>query len=267
MLSHLNNGLIGLTCMQLETDSYSKAIQSIREHLPHLQNLVGEGRGKPVKLDCYEYAERKLLSRKTFRSAESSKLLSEDNDSLSHYLENVPPNPVELQLLVATDLSTPLMNCLGSSLGISPEMFEEHLINSGWRDGVYKNPGSDTWMTRNMIKDYTSIQWYRPVKRNLSSEYDADRVTLLDDRAGCINLKEEIRNADGKPTKILLEVKPSTNILRREWELRTDPRDTSSAGSSSVWEERATIWTRQYETCRTGMSFLATSELILNPAF
>lgn len=240
---------------ELGTDSYAKVIQSLHKHLPHLRNILREGRGKPVKLECYEYAERKLLSHKTFRFAKSTELPSEDNDSLGHYLENVPSNPVQLQILVATDLSISLMNCLGASLGISVEMFEEHLLNSGWRDGHYDDSESNTWITRNMIKDYTSLKWYRPVTRILSSKYDADRKTLLSDSAGGIKWRENTRNAAGKSAKIFFEVKPFTNILRREWDLRTDPRVTSSAGASSVWEERATIWTRQHETYRTGMFF------------
>ena len=247
----------------LETDSYAKVVQSLCENLRYLQNVVCEGRGKPVKLDCYEYAEGKLLSRKTFRSAESSKLLSEDNDLLSHYLENVPPNPLELQLLVATDLSIPLMNCLGSSHGMNPEMCEEHLINSGWQDGVYHDSQSDAWITCNMIKDYTSIKWYRPMQRLLRSEYSADRFWLL--REG-IKLKD-VRYAAGKFTRQIFEVKPSTNILRREWTLSTSIEDISLRGASLLWEERATVWTRQYKTRRIGMTIFVTSGLILNPAF
>lgn len=251
---------------KLETDAYAKLVQSLHQHLPHLQNVLHQGRGKPVRIDCFEYTERKLLSHKTFRSAQSTKLLSKDNESLSDYLENVPSYPVQLQLLVATDMSIPLMNYLGSSLEISPEMFEEHLLNSGWRDGRYDDFESNTWTTRNMTKDYTSLKWYRPVKRILPNEYDRNREKLLNDKAGVIERTEDDRNAAGKSTKNFFKVYPSTNILRREWDLRTDLRGTSSAGTSSVWEERATIWTRQYETCRTGMSVSGTSALRLNPA-
>lgn len=240
-------------------------VQSLRNHLPHLKNIFHEGRAKPVKLECYEYTERNLFSHKTFCSMESSKFLSEDNDSLSHYLENGPPNLVQLQLLVATDLSTPLMNCLGSSLGISPETFEEHLLNSGWRDGRYDDSESNTWITRNMTKDYTSLKWYRPVKRRLPSEFDRNREQLLSDEAEGIEKMKSTRNAAGKSTKNILKINPSTNILRREWDLSIDLRDRSSVGIS-VWEERATVWTRQYETCRTGMSYSETSALTLNLA-
>ena len=160
------------------------------------------------------------------------------------------------------------MDCLGSSLGISPEVFEEHLINSGWCNGYYEDSESDTWITRNMIKDYVSLKWYRPVKRILSGEYDADRKNLLSDSAeGVIKWTERIRDQDNKHVQIGYKVKPCTNILRREWDLRTNPRATSVAAPSSAWEERATIWTRKYKACRTGVSLSGTSGLKLISAF
>lgn len=242
-------------------------VRSLHEHLPHLQNVLRKGRGKPAKIECYEYAERKLVLHRTFHFAESTECLSEDNNSLGQYLHYVPPNPVQFQLLVATDLSIPLMDCLGSSLGISPEAFEEHLINSGWCDGYHDDPESNTWITRNMIKDYVSLKWYRPVKRILSSEYDSPRWSLPSDNAEGVKWTKTLRNASKKPVQIEYNVKPCTNIFRRGWDLRTDPRAPWVAAPSSGWEERATIWTRKYKTCRTGMSLSVTSGLRLISAF
>lgn len=239
---------------KLENYSYPQKVRGLHKYLPHLRNVLSKGREKSVRIDCYEYAERELLSHKIFRSTESTELLSED-DSLGHYLENIPPNPVQLQLLVATDLSVPLMNCLGSSLGINAEMFEEHLLNSGWQDGRYDDSESDTWNTYHMVKDYVSIKWLRPVTRSLPSRYFEDYKTLLSQNAGGLKWTDTVRNAAGKLVKIGFQVKPWANVLRREWDLSTDPQVTTSAGSFTTWEERATIWTRQFETCRTGMSF------------
>lgn len=237
-----------------EANSYTQKVQSLHKHLPHLRNLSSKGREKPVKIECYEYAERKLYSGRTFRFTESTGLLSEDEDSLGQYLANVPSDPVQLQLLIATDLSTTLMNCLGSSLDISPEMFEEHLLNSGWRDCRYDDSESDTWITRNMIKDYTSIKWYRPVK---ASVYGVDRGI---DSAGDLQFTWTY-SSPFKLDNAYRELKPSTNIFRRDWDLRTDAKGNYSARThiSTSWEERATMWTRQFKTCRRGTSYQGTS--------
>jgi hypothetical protein len=235
---------------------YVATIRSLHGPFPHLRNVLSEGRHKHVKLDCYDYTGSKLSSRQTFSATEFGEIRSEANVSLGHALRNPPAEPVQLRLLVAEDLSNTLMECLGSTLGINPEMFEEHLLNSGWRDGCYDDPESDTWITRDIVKDYTSIKWYRPVKRSLQRPNSAtDRKNLLNQSTQSLKWTEAVPVRPGKSFGVRHELKPSINILRRDWDLRTDTDIASFVNSSAAWEERATIWTRQFEACRIGTYF------------
>lgn len=239
---------------QTGVNSYIQTARNLHDHLPHLQNVLSEGRRNPVKVDCYDYAERKLLSRRTFRSTESADLLSDDNVSLAQILENFLSTSIQLRFLVANDLSIPLMKFLGFSLSINPEMFEEHLVNAGWSNGHYDDSESDTWITRNMIKNHTSVKWYRPVRKILPGSFPSlNHEDLLDsEEDNTQKWTEKVVNPVGKPFKIEHKLKPSTNILRRSWGLRADTEVTSSASAPTALEERATIWTKQFETGRIG---------------
>lgn len=82
-------------------------------------------------------------------------------DELSHI-----PSGVRQILIVVEDLSKQNIFGLGDHFGISPEFFEEHLLNSGYgfTEEHYNDPPSTTWPTAHLTKSHKSIKWYRPVK-------------------------------------------------------------------------------------------------------
>ena len=238
---------------QLKPKPYAQALKFLRPHLPHLNNVLGSGRQEQVNVECYDYSNNALTSRRTFsRRKETDDFYMEGNVSLRKVLEGHPED-VQLRLIVAEDLSTDLIECLGSSLNISPEVFEEHLLNAGWQNGEYGDAESDTWNTRDMAKNYRTLRWYRPVKRKMQRPYSAfDWETLLDPREPSMSWTEAVPNDAGKPYGVGHSTRPSTNILRRDWNLRTDAETHVAVGDMAAWEEKATIWSRQIGGCSVG---------------
>lgn len=225
-----------------EVKPYARATRSLRKHLPHLNNVLKWSRRKQVKVECYDYSNNALSSCRKF----GDDLSTDENVSLYQVLKSYPPEDVQLRLIVAEDLSTELIECLGSSLSISPEAFEEHLLNGGWRNGKYDDPKSDTWITHDMVKNYTTLRWYRPVKRKLQRPYSAsDWENILDPGRCSMAWTEAVSNDAGKPYGVRHRMEPLTKIIRRDWSLRTNAEAHVAVGDLAAWEERATIWSRQ----------------------
>ena len=225
-----------------EAKPYARATRSLRKHLPHLNNVLKWSRRKQVKVECYDYSNNALSSCRKF----GDDLSTDENVSLHEVLKSYPPEDVQLRLIVAEDLSTELIECLGSSLSISPEAFEEHLLNGGWRNGKYDDPKSDTWITHDMVKNYTTLRWYRPVRRKLQRPYSAsDWENILDPGRCSMAWTEAVSNDAGRPYDVRHRMEPLTNIIRRDWSLKTNAESYVAVGDLAAWEERATIWSRQ----------------------
>jgi len=69
------------------------------------------------------------------------------------------------QAVFVRDLSNRLMNSLGPAFDLSPEVFEEHLVQSGFTESSYEDPDSNTWPTRFLPKQQVSLRWLSPVLR------------------------------------------------------------------------------------------------------
>ena len=221
--------------------TYTRATRSLQKHLPHLNNVLKLSRRKQIKVECYDYSNGALSSCRTF----GDDLSTDENVSLQQVLESYPPEDVQLRLIVAEDLSTELIECLGSSLNISPEAFEEHLSNGGWQNGKYDDPKSDTWITHDMVKNYTTLRWYRPVKLKLQRPYSASDWEYLLNPGWRMVWTEAVPNDAGKPYGVRHMMEPLTNIIRHGWSLKTNAEAHVAAGDLAAWEERATIWSRQ----------------------
>ncbi|PLN81104.1 hypothetical protein BDW42DRAFT_185628 [Aspergillus taichungensis] len=143
------------------------------------------------------------------------------------------------RIFLVEDLSVRAIHCFGETFGITPEFFEEHLLNSGWRGAKYDDPPAQSWTTAKMPKSYTSIQWFRPVYRRLPIFSRRDREDLLDvDKDGLEY------TSGGSPVNIRAE----TNIFRSEWDLRINPRGTMEDMGEFGLVERASIWRKFDET-------------------
>ena len=233
---------------------YASAIETLGLHLPHLTNVRTSSRQKNVSVTCYDYSDNLIASAKTPSAMQSSnELQTAEGISLQRYLGEVPSNNLQLRLIVTNDLSTDLIECLGTSLSMSPEVYEEHLVNSGWQHGMDNDQEPDTWITRDMKKTHISVKWYRPVKRVLQRPYStSDRLKFLDSRTHGFSWSEIVPGRLGKSHGVQHVSTPATNIFRRAWDIKTDAEVTFSTGGFAAWEERATLWNKQCEGYRIG---------------
>ena len=245
--------------LQEPVKSYASNIETLSLYLPHLYNVKESSRHKTVSVTCYDYIGDALATVKAFSVMRlSDDLPTADGTSLGQYLEDVPPTNLRLRLIVATDLSSHLIECLGTSFSMSPEIFEEHLVNSGWQNGMYNDPKPDTWITRDMKKTHISIKWYRPVKRVLQRPHSTvDRQRFLDPSAKSFSWTEAVPTKVGKPHGVDHVTRPATNILRRDWDIRTDAEESNTVGGFAAWEERATVWIRQRGDCHVGKAHIS----------
>ena len=234
--------------------SYASTIKILSSHLPHLKNVPRQSLRENVDVTCYDYVNDALASVKAFtRSKGDSEIRTTEGMSLSQYLGDTLPENVQLRLIVASDLSTALIECLGTLYSMSPEVYEEHLLNSGWRNGTYNDEDAETWVTRDMKKSHMSIRWYRPVKRILQQPYSiAERKEFLTSGTLPFTWTEAVHDEHGKPHGVKHHSRPEVNILRRDWEMNTDVEVATSVGGFAAWEERATIWSKQNGDFRVG---------------
>ncbi|GAQ03217.1 hypothetical protein ALT_0538 [Aspergillus lentulus] len=142
------------------------------------------------------------------------------------------------RVFLVEDLSRETIHALGETFGITPEFFEEHLLNSGYSGARYDDPPARSWKTARLNKPYVSIQWFRPVYRRPPLFSNRDREDLL-------NLEGDGLEYISGDTSISLIAE--TNIFRSEWDLRVDPRGTAKEMSEFGLVERTSIWRKQAE--------------------
>ncbi|PVH85653.1 hypothetical protein DL98DRAFT_583248 [Cadophora sp. DSE1049] len=139
------------------------------------------------------------------------------------------------RLIVVEDLYPSIITFLVGGFGVSPEFFEEHLINSGYGGGNFNDKSPKTWKTSGMKKSYASIKWYRPAWRLSMAPFSQKQLDdLLNPDVGILNFPR------GKSRASTVEV--DSNIFRLEWDLRTDPRSTNREKRKCGLEERASVW-------------------------
>ncbi|OBT55571.1 hypothetical protein VE04_05232 [Pseudogymnoascus sp. 24MN13] len=151
------------------------------------------------------------------------------------------PENIKQRLLIVPDLAPQIINLLGNLFGLSPEVFEEHLINSGYEGANYDDKPAHTWSTAKMKKSHASIKWFRPVQRRPVAPYSTrDREILLDPTQGRLK-----RSGDYDRDPLVYQIQ--SNIFRSEWEMWTDPKITTEDERISGWEERATVWSQKLD--------------------
>lgn len=228
-------------------NSYKSTIETLSLHLPHLNNVKISSRSEKVSVTCYDYLDDDSSRVNSFSTTQSSvELQTTQGITLRQYLGTSPSKDVRLRLIIANDLSTDLIQCLGASFSMSPEIYEEHLVNAGWQNGICNDQDPNTWITQDMKKSYMSIKWYRPVKRVLQRPYSSiDRQTFLNPNARSFSWMEAVSTGRGKPRGVEHTSRPATNIFRQDWDMKTDGEAAISAGGFAAWEERATVWSKQ----------------------
>jgi hypothetical protein len=155
------------------------------------------------------------------------------------------------QAVFVSDLSWHLISRLGLAFDLSPEVFEHHLVRSGYTAKSYHDPDPSTWPTRFLPQQQVSLRWFSLVA---SKGIVPGGGTSRDRLVGRYGLAWESR-----PRRVYT----TTNIFRQQWPISTvyRPRkselqedDTLGDDSDSVdkdglwenpgivaWEERVTF--------------------------
>lgn len=213
--------------------NWERMVAFASEILPHLSDgrIHSPSRHEILDITCVDYGQ-------SFRVPPVYYGGDARDESVVRALGNIPAD-VKQRVVVVEDLSPRTINCLGTRFGISPEFFEEHLINSGYENGNYNDPPSNTWSTSGMKKTYVSLKWHRPVFRLPVVPYSKQDVKdLLDPARGRVEYTSDISND-------LNIFQTETNIFRSEWDLWTNPRTTTRVKRVCGWEERVSIWTHE----------------------
>lgn len=163
----------------------------------------------------------------------------------SRTLKKVPEDCIQ-RIILVEDLTPLLIDLFGATFQIPPHVFEEHLDRSGYRRGEETSNRAAAWHTRSSAQGYASVTWYRPVRPLIlrsgfrSKLINSQTTTLPCPYEGCRNHR--------------LDLSTLANIWRRNIKLSPEPKGHQIEKDYPVgWEERATVWTREFENCKFGM--------------
>lgn len=159
-----------------------------------------------------------------------------DSESVYHYRDIT--EGLKSRVFIVEDLSKSTIHSLGAAFGVTPEFFEEHLLNSGYDGAQYDDLSSRSWKTAGLAKSYVSIQWFRPIYRQPPIFSHRDKEKLLDGES------DGLECVSGNST---ITLKAETNIFRSEWDLRIDPMGATKKMNEFGLVERASIWRQSDE--------------------
>lgn len=161
-------------------------------------------------------------------------------------VERFTPDPSGVasppQAVFVRDISSRIMNTLGPTFNLSPESFEEHLVQSGYTASSYLDPEPSTWPTRFLCKHQASLRWFSVVPRkDMEPRDEFSRCQLLADG---LKWSRESRQRGEAGEVVFIrrshELHTSTNIFRREWPLSLKYRPSSRklhSTSETSWNE------------------------------
>lgn len=240
--------LSALPAVKLPVYDYEAILRRATESFQHLKNgrIRAETR-HPTLVDGLGYVDLPLSVYGPDRGLVKGNLIGYNPVSFENSIRNVPET-VNQRLIIVEDLSPEIIKFLGHRFGVSPEFFEEHLINSGYEGAYYNDPLASTWNTAGMKKSYVSMKWHRPVLRLPEAPFSKqDLHDLLDPDVGWLDYTRHRSND-------LSIFQTETNIFRSEWELWTDPKTTTRKRRLCGWEERASVWFQNITNgCQIGM--------------
>lgn len=141
--------------------SYSDLIAGAGEVFGHVGKRAGsDSRHQNFNISYADFAE----------TSHPKPIHIKSPEELTDLCQRIPTN-ITHRLFIVEDLSFRAIAHLGSCLNITPEFFEEHLVNSGYAGAEYHDPPARSWMTSDMQKSYTSMKWFRPVWRLPTDPY------------------------------------------------------------------------------------------------
>jgi hypothetical protein len=154
----------------------------------------------------------------------------------------------EQRIVLVEDLSPSLVDLLGATFDIPPHVFEEHLDRSGYQRTAESRKGASAWDTRSSAQGYSSVTWYRPVLPSMPLTSRL-RTELIKNQSVPVRCPLEGCQQHNIPLGTI------GNIWRHFTELCSEPGKYYKGSETEYpvgWEERATVWTQDFDGCKFG---------------
>ena len=118
--------------------NYDQVIERATEVLQHLSNgrILSQSRHEVLNISCMDFSHG-------YRSYPVVYLTADSDEDVITSLGDIEGN-VKQRLIIVEDLSPRIINCLGRRFGVNPELFEEHLLNSGYDGAEYNDAPAHT---------------------------------------------------------------------------------------------------------------------------
>lgn len=168
-------------------------------------------------------------------------------------LRTVPENCTQ-RIVLVEDITPSLISLLGVTFEVPPQVFQEHLKQSGY------NPTLETdkdvgWQMRSSDQGYMSISWYRPVLCIIPATTTLRNQLILDEQP---SVKRYEIDPSGRRTRRTANLRTTTNIYRSCLGLYPEPGAYHKGSKPEFpvgWEETVTIWTREINACKFSKRF------------
>ncbi|CAF9935234.1 hypothetical protein IMSHALPRED_010152 [Imshaugia aleurites] len=230
----------------------------LSRQFPHLKCVRSSSRYDKANITIFDYVGSALKDTehlstdfKLDNSSESENILGSKFDECRQFIcSNNSLSQVDRRLVVVEDLGPSLINVLGATFDLSPEIFEEHLHRS--RYGGSKAPGMppSNWRTSNLQKDYVSFAWYRPGESWTLGMDQEERKDLLDQNR--VLKRTQCLDKSGQSKSVTHKYWLKTNIFRWSSEMSTNPAGQLPDRVPCGWEERATMCSVEVEGLQYG---------------
>jgi hypothetical protein len=154
----------------------------------------------------------------------------------------------EQRVVLVEDLSPSLVDLLGATFDIPPHVFEEHLDRSGYKTMNESHKGASAWNIRSSAQGYSSVTWYRPVLPlvPLNSRLRTELIK---------NQSLQVRCPLEGCAQHNIPLGTSGNIWRHYTALCSEPGGYYKGSETEYpvgWEEKATVWTKDFHGCKFG---------------
>ena len=251
---------------------YWQKVEPLTRFMPHLKDIFPpKGRHRYAgKATCFDYLSDGSsrfgieIDMSFVRSRSGREMMA---DRLKE-LKIVEDPTVRSRVILVEDLCSESIEILGSTFGLDPEMFAEHLNRSGYDGEDYGEADAERWNTSHLGKDFVAMTWCRPLYQNplLTDWLRAPRKLLNEvedspDGMSSVTWRDPIFTIAGKRDRMAREhrLRVETNVFRRSWPLSAEAASLDSQRQATgrrldrsldelrptlvptAWQERATF--------------------------
>jgi hypothetical protein len=235
--------------------SFESVIRPLKQDLPHLRNVLEPSRYQRSLIYVFDYSSD-MACKRPVRRRRLDFSIGEEALAAGRYVKSLRNNigvDCTRRLIIVEDICLDLIQVLTVAFALSPEVCEEHLVQSG-RTGRYTEPEPQTWKSRRIAKEHMFLRWLRPGRISLA-ETEETSIYLPPNKVLYHMSSTEIPpDKKGSPAQVRdVKLYPFSNIWRRHLDLRPLAIGALKDHDSIAREERVTVWQRQEDTCLFGM--------------